>query len=543
MAPESQRSFLLRHLDLPATLVDADAGAALVRRARREAAELLATEGYFSPQIDARADAAEALAIVVAPGPLTRVARIDIEFLGDLAAAEGEMAERRERLRAAWSLKAGAAFRSADWQAAKAALLADAAATDHAAARIVSSRADVDPERAEVQLAVTLDSGPAYRFGALAITGLRRYDAALVAGLAPFAPGEPYRRAALLEFQSRLQNSPWFGAVTIEAVPTAAAETIPVRVTLAEAPAQRVGFGLGYGTNSGARGEFNYRHHDFLGRAWDLNSGLRLEERRQSLSAELGLLADARGYRPSFGAQLETSDIQGLVSTRQVLGVARSRNAGRIETRLGLEWQREELRTAGAAAERKRALTLDWRWIRRAADDALNPRRGNVVELRLGGAAQRLLSDRDFVRSHLRVQQWWPLGAADSLMLRGEAGYTAAVARSGIPQDYLFRAGGAQSVRGYAYQSLGVRAGNAVVGGRALLAGALEYTHWLDGPWGAAFFVDAGDAADSWREIKPAAGVGAGARWKSPVGPLALDLARGTRGGRWHLHFALMVAF
>ena len=147
------------------------------------------------------------------------------------------------------------------------------------------------------------------------------------------------------------------------------------------------------------------------------------------------------------------------------------------------------------------------------------------------------------MRTQLRVQQWWPIGERDTLSLRGEAGYTAATSRFGIPQDYLFRTGGGQTVRGYAYQSLGVREGDAVVGGRALLTGSIEYTHWLDGPWGAALFVDSGDAADLWRDLKPATGIGAGARWKSPVGPLAFDLARGNRDGRWHPHFALMVAF
>ena len=544
IAPEPVRSFLAKHLELPARLVGEDAQAVLTRRAGRAAADLLATEGYFTPRIEVRRTADAALAVEVDPGPRTRVDSVAIEFLGDLAHEDAERAARRERLRANWPLKAGAFFRSADWEAAKSALLADVAAADHAAARLAGSRAEIDPAHAKARLTVVIDAGPAYRFGALSIEGLERYDAALVQGLAPFAAGEAYRRDALLTFQTRLQNTPWFHSVIVEADPAAAiGDAVPVHVTLAETPSKRVGFGLGYGTNAGARGEVNYRNHDFLGRAWDLNSGLRVEEKRQALFADLGLLPDARGYRLGFGGRIEASDIQGLASTRQVLGATRSRVADRVETRLGLEWQREERRPAGAAIETDDALTLDWRWIRRAADDALNPRRGNVIDFRLGGASTHLLSDRDFVRTQLRAQQWWPIGERDTLSLRGEAGYTAATSRFGIPQDYLFRTGGGQTVRGHAYQSLGVREGNAVVGGRALLVGSLEYTHWFGGPWGVAVFADAGDAADLWRDLKPATGVGAGARWKSPVGPLAFDLARGSRNGRWHPHFALMVAF
>ncbi len=561
-APAPLDAFLRRHLDLPAALADATDRAALTQRARREIVELLAAEGYFSPRVELLPET-DSLRIVVTPGPRTSVATVKIDFRGHLAGADAALGERRAALRAGWSLPPGAPFRSPDWEAAKQALLAAGAETDYAAARLAASRAEVDPATARAHLELTLDSGPATRFGPLTVAGLKRYDRAQVTGLAPFEPGAPYRRAALLDFLSRLQNTPWFHSVAVETLPGADTDAehaaAPVHVTLVEAPAKRIGLGAGVSTNTGARGEANFRHHDFLGRAWDFGAGLRLEQKRQSLFASLDLLPDARGYRLGFGGRIEASDIAGLATSRQVLGATRSRTEGRIETRLGLEWQREERRPDGAPAETSDALTLDWHWIRRAVDDLLDPRRGNVIELRLGGASRRLLSDSDFLRTHLRVQQWWPvalLGARDVFSLRGELGYTAAGSRFGIPQDYLFRAGGAQSVRGHAYRSLGVREGSAVVGGRALAVASAEYTHWLSisdgmtGPWGIAAFVDAGNAADSFDELRtfdPAVGIGAGVRWKSPAGPLALDLAHGLardgRAAQRQLHFSLMVAF
>lgn len=545
-APPSVRALLVKHLDLPAQLAGDDAQLVLTRRAGNAAAALLATEGYFAPRIEVRRTDGDAAGLVidVDPGPRTTVAAVVIEFTGDLAGEGAERSARRERLRKEWPLKAGAVFRSADWTAAKAALLASVAADDHAAARLADSRAEIDPAAATARLEVVIEAGPAYRFGALAVEGLKRYDAKLVQGLASFAPGDAYRRDALLNFQTILQNTPWFHSVMVEADPLAATgDVVPVRVTLEETQSRRVGFGLGYGTNSGARSELNYRNHDFLGRAWDLNSALRADQNRQTLFADLSLVPDARGYRLGFGGRLEHSDIEGLASTRQVLAATRSRVKGNIETRFSLEWQRETVRPDGAEADTDTALVLDWRWIRRAVDDPLRPRRGNVIDFRLGGASKQLLSARDFVRTHVRLQQWFPLGEHDSLALRGELGFTAAASRAGIPQDYLFRSGGAQTVRGHAYQSLGVREGDAVVGGRAMLVGSVEYTHWFGGPWGAALFVDAGDAADRWRDLRPATGIGAGVRWQSPVGPLAVDLARGSRSGRWYPHFSLMVAF
>jgi translocation and assembly module TamA len=127
--------------------------------------------------------------------------------------------------------------------------------------------------------------------------------------------------------------------------------------------------------------------------------------------------------------------------------------------------------------------------------------------------------------------------------LRGEAGWTLADSRFGIPQDYLFRTGGTGSVRGYDYLSLGVPEGSAIVGGRYMATASVEYTHWFSHDWGAAAFVDAGDAVDSLADVRLAVGYGFGARWRSPAGPIAIDLAYGERTGNFNLHFSLAIPF
>ena len=101
-----------------------------------------------------------------------------------------------------------------------------------------------------------------------------------------------------------------------------------------------------------------------------------------------------------------------------------------------------------------------------------------------------------------------------------------------IPDDFLFRAGGSRSNRGYAYQSLGVQEGTAVVGGRFLATGTAEFVHWLNDKWGAAVFTDVGTASDSpstWEALKS---YGVGARYKTPAGPFALDVAYAARDPR-----------
>jgi translocation and assembly module TamA len=60
--------------------------------------------------------------------------------------------------------------------------------------------------------------------------------------------------------------------------------------------------------------------------------------------------------------------------------------------------------------------------------------------------------------------------------------------------------------------------------------------------WWAAF-VDAGNAANAWNELTPAVGYGLGLRWRSPVGPLRLDLAYGQEVRKVRLHLSVGIAF
>jgi translocation and assembly module TamA len=113
----------------------------------------------------------------------------------------------------------------------------------------------------------------------------------------------------------------------------------------------------------------------------------------------------------------------------------------------------------------------------------------------------------------------------------------------------LFLTGGDQTVRGYALRDIGVPQTNGTLSpGRLLAAGSLEWQRpiWVDGArtsWESAVFVDAGSVANQASALKPKVGVGVGARYLSPVGPLQMDLAYGVDARRLRLHLSLGFAF
>ena len=547
-APDAVRPVLEEHvgllkrdtLSLPEQQADR---VAMTRRARREIADLLATEGYFSPRIRFNRDDPANWVLEVEPGQRTAVAEVDIAFTGDLAVSGEGGQEYLELLRASWGLPVGQPFRQSAWDGAKAALLDVVSARSYAAARIAESRAEIDPETAQARLKVRIDSGPAFYLGELEVEGIESLPADLVQRYSQLRPGAPYDREELLAFQTDLQNTPHFGSVIvdIERDPALAA-AVPVRVQVTEALPRYAGVGAGYSTNTGARVELTYRDSNLRKRGWEFSTGLRVEQRRQALFADVFLPPRGK-HRDSFGAFAESSDLEGLKVDSQALGATRTTVRGDIETQLALRLQHEKIEPSGGESSTSNTLTANWTWIKRAVNDLLDPTDGYLLEFQIGGGPQIALAEQDFLRLYSRFVRYQRVRGSDVFIVRGEAGVTLADSRDGIPQAFLFRTGGTQSVRGYDYLSLGVEDGDATVGGRYLATGSAEYVHWFRPQWGAAVFVDAGDAADSREDFDLRVGYGAGARWRSPAGPLAIDLAWGHQERSLQLHFGVAIAF
>ena len=505
--------------------------------------EILATEGYFTPTFEFT-DTDDGLRLNLDPGPRTLVKAVTLSLDGPVAATT------REELQRDWRLPVGQPFRQADWNEAKQQVLARLLAFEHADARLVDSEATIEVETHSARLSAHYDAGPRYRFGSLRVEGLQRYEPALVERYNRVVEaGQPYREESLNALQSTLQATPYFSSVQA-VLDREAAEvdadgmaTAPVVVRVRERAPHRVSFGAGASSNTGARVEFNTHSSDLLGQAWELDSGLRLEQKRQTVYADVFLPPDGRFRRNSVGAMMQTTDIAGLKTERYALGAQTVQQRGSVEQRLSLNWQTELREPDGAQSETSRALVPNAMWTWRRVDNLLDPRRGTVLQTQIGGGTRALLSDQNFVRMHGRIQHYIPLGRHNTLTLRGEFGYTLADSRRRIPQDYLFRTGGASSVRGYAYQSLGIKEGAATVGGRYLAIASAEVTHWLDEDWGIAAFVDAGDAFDTRQDARLAVGYGLGARWRSPAGPIGVDLAYGERTRGFQLHFSLAIPF
>jgi translocation and assembly module TamA len=278
---------------------------------------------------------------------------------------------------------------------------------------------------------------------------------------------------------------------------------------------------------------------------------VRVSQKRQIGYADVylppGLFASPkRGDIPftdSFGVLAEHTTIQKLAQSRVAVAGYRLFKMDTWELRTGLSYQVERAFPEGADVRIKRALAPVVATTWRRVDNIYDPRKGGVLNLQLAAGARALASGDNFIKVYGQYQHWIPVSANDQILLRTEMGRTFAPSRERIPEDFLFRAGGSRSNRGFAYQSLGPVEGDAVVGGRYLATASADFVHWLNDRWGAAVFIDVGDAADSVKQWQPLRSYGIGARYKTPAGPFALDLAFAEQPRKFRLAFSVTIAF
>jgi translocation and assembly module TamA len=241
-------------------------------------------------------------------------------------------------------------------------------------------------------------------------------------------------------------------------------------------------------------------------------------------------------------ARARQEDIQNQVTREVAFGVSHNWGAGLAPSAVVVSAHFEEQVIADVITDELYALHFGYRKTFRRTDELVSPRRGYVLTGEVGGAPSGLAT-QPFLRGVASALVFFPFGRYGDMVLRGQAGAVLSQARDGIPSTFLFRTGGDQTVRGYAYESLGVAQSGAIVGGRRLLVASAEYVRWIGESWGMAVFADTGNAWDSGVRPSLANGYGVGVRFRTPIGPIRADLAYGQVTGDVRLHFSVGYSF
>ena len=411
---------------------------------------------------------------------------------------------------------------------------------DFSARRIEVTRAE---QAADMQLVWT--SGERYDMGPTRFrqTPHEVVDNALLERLVYWNEGEYYHQGRLDRLRTSLGNLDYFSRIDITPRHEDAVDMeVPVDVELTPAKRDVYTAGLSYGTDSGPgirlgqeRRYVNRRGHKAL---WQLDYA----RKRKTLSLQYRIPA-FRWLDGWYTVGLQAADEQtDYIDSRRVeFAASRSGQYSRYLTltasmhalreRWAYEYEDDDdpgtppvYRYATFTYPSLRATYVD-------VDDTLFPRGGYSGSLLLRGGVEDAGSDASFLQFHLRGHWYLGLGDSNRLILRGEYGRTETNALVDMPPSLRFYAGGDGSIRGYEWREVGPRVFDEdndgfALGARHVITASAEYEHYFgDSPWGVGAFVDTGSAFDDSPELRT--GVGIGLRWKTPVGPLRLDIARG----------------
>ncbi len=523
--------------DRPALAVTETNIRRLHRQATRDIEAALQPFGYYEPVIDAQlsrdGDTWKAV-YHVDTGPATRIEQLDIQISG-----AGQTDERILSARKASQLKPGRRLLHSDYETTKEKLLQAALASGYLDARYRLAELRILKVQRQAQIRLLLDTGPRYFFGPISIEQ-DILDPDFVQQFVHIRQGEPFNTNALLELQLALSDSGYFSRVEVDPQRAAAADFhVPVVITTEPSKPRRYAVGLGYGTDTGPRLSLASEFRRINRRGHGILADIQLSDILQSVGAQYQIpIGNLVSDRLVFSSRAEFETFaDGGTSDRYTLGVSRNEAWGPLQRRLYLNYQHEDFSLGeddGKVDFFIPGITLS----QLRADDVLFPRRGYSWNADLRGSPG-VISDTTFTRLDLAGKLVFPLSKRGRLLLRSRLGAMSVENFSVLPTSERFFAGGDQSVRGYEYQSLAPKdASGDVIGGQYLAVGSIELDYLFVGNFGAALFVDSGNAADDFLP-SPKTGAGIGFRWRSPVGMLRIDIAHpfddGNDGYRLHI--------
>ncbi|WP_445115898.1 autotransporter assembly complex protein TamA [Acinetobacter sp. WZC-1] len=341
-------------------------------------------------------------------------------------------------------------------------------------------------------------------------------------------------------------------------------KVVPVIVTLNADRLNSVEAGIGYGTDTGVRLRSQYRRAivNHLGHSFDAN--IELSQIRQSFDGRYNIpykhpLNDY--FSLVGGYEREERDGVGndmsLVIESAVAGVDRVIKGSRKEWQhiFGLRYRLDRITQTGVvdvsdipdaflipgADQEQQSLLLGYEASKITSDNRVNPTRGFRQSYKIQLGSDALLSDTNMAIANASWKFLYSLGENDDhqIVAGADLGYIFTREFEKVPYNLRFFAGGDQSLRGFDYKSLSPIEYGYKVGGQALAVGSLEYNYQFKDGWRAAVFSDFGNAYDQKFSNDTEYSVGFGIRWKSPIGPIRLDIASGISdpGHPIRLHF------
>lgn len=501
--------------------------------------DALQAMGYYDSQLSLSADEngdCVSVTLDVNTGPPVILKHVQVEITGD-AAQDPAFTKLVEQAQ----LATGQRLQHDRYSNLKKSLQQHLISRGYVHGELTTHTLKVDTKAHRASITLHVDSGPRYHFGEITVSG-SVLNPSLVNAYVSFQEGEPYDSGRMLETQQSFLGAGYFSAVRVEkGEPNDTTRRIPVSIALTDNNRWSLLTGVGVSTDTGPRVRLGVENRRVNKAGHRFRAETELSEVQQGAGASYQIpLKDPLHERLDLHTSFVNENTDSNENERWSTGadyIVELENRWVATT--SLEFLRETYQIADQV-DQAELLIPGFQLSRVKADDPVYPTFGWRLNTAVRFADQNLSSTASFLQLTSGGKILFPL-LGGRVLMRTDLGYTEVNDVTELPASIRFFAGGDSSVRGFAYESLGPEDSNGeVIGGRHLATGSLEYDHPLTEKWHLAVFTDAGNAFNDFDAFEPRHSAGIGIRWRSPLGPIRLDIARAVDEHRdWRLHLSM----
>ncbi|MBV9330919.1 MAG: BamA/TamA family outer membrane protein [Alphaproteobacteria bacterium] len=417
----------------------------------------------------------------------------------------------------------------------------------YALAKVDQPSAVADDQAHVVDVTFNVVTGPKADIGAITITGLHDVHEPVVQTAIGIKPGDLYRPSKIEESRkSVLALGVFSGAEARASDKLDAAGRVPLNFDVTERPRHAVSFTAAYSTDLGFSAGATWSDRNLFGNAEQLNLSAAINGVGGTASSTLGYNATAQFIKPEFYARDQTLeiDVGGIKQKLDAYDQTAETVAGLVHRRFSALWSgsvglslehdnilQESVKRTYELLSVPFTVKYDSTGVEGALQEATHGVRllfaatptqsfrhsATFVSLEVGGSGY-------FDLANLGIEK--PTEGVIAVRALAEAVEGASV--FDLPPDRRLYAGGSDTVRGYRYQSIGPRFPDGTpTGATAVDAGTVEFRQHLFDEFGAAAFIDVGQASAAGVPFNGTlrAGAGLGVRYYSPIGPVRVDVA------------------
>ncbi|TNF17486.1 MAG: outer membrane protein assembly factor [Rhodobacteraceae bacterium] len=416
----------------------------------------------------------------------------------------------------------------------------------HAKAEITDQDIAARHPQAQLDVDVRIAPGPKVRFGDVDVAGKTDVRAPRVRQIAGIPRGEDFATSEVEKAASRLRKTGTFQSVQVTEAETVNPDgTLDMEITVIDRKPRRIGGGVEFSSFDGLSLSGFWLHRNIFGGAERLRIGADINQiglEAEGIDYELSFRLEKRAvYGPDtlFYADggLSYLDEPDFLERKARLTFGVSREFDQFLTgELGVGVSYSEVTDRFATPETTRTLQLlklpaALAYDRR--DDPLDATSGYYIRADVTPFYETV-EGQPGARMTLDARMYWAFGAEERTVsaTRLQLGKLVGPEARNAPPGMLFYSGGGGTVRGQPYQSLdATHDDGSSVGGRAFAGLSSELRFGVTDKIGLVAFADAGYIGpDGFDEGETHAGAGLGLRYKTPVGPIRVDLAAPVSG-------------